>query len=259
MLFAAGRYADAVPLLERAAGEDGDPGAAAQALVAARLAGVGGSPAAAGPRDRLAARAASVTDDDSLFAVYGIRAAYLDALPFLSLPAAGLGSNGFQLSPQGTVGGAEAARDLVPLPSLWERHLQLGYLIWTADLMLDPGRYRVSVALRALPNRPPGGGLRAILTDASETVNLAERSVEIPPLASAGYTAAGFDLDVPPGVPAVRLFLRADQPPNLAIGGIEIRPDALANAKALAADVQTVVAGGDPRPAPRPAAGPLPR
>jgi hypothetical protein len=257
MLFAAGRYADAAPLLARAAREDGDPAMAAQALIAARVAGAGATPLAAAPPGALALRAGSVTDDDSLFAAYGIRAAYLDALPFFSLSPEELGSNGYLLLPQKRVGRAEGDLDLVPLPSLWERHLQKGYQVWTPDLPLDPGQYRVSVAVRVLRNRPAGGELQAILTDAGETVTLDERRLAVPALDATGHTDLEFDLAVPPGIPAVRIVLKADRPPHLAIGGIEIWPDSLANAKTLATTVRAVIGAGDPRPVP-PTAGESP-
>jgi hypothetical protein len=241
-LFAAGRYADAAVLLERAAREEGSPAAAALALIAARRAGGAAAPPDAATA-ALARRAGSVTDDDSLFAAFGIRAAYLDALPFLSLSADDLESNGYTLLPRKSVVRSEGPRDLVPLPKLWERHLQKGYLVGTPGLMLDPGHYRASVRLRALRGRPAIGELRALLTDAGEKETFAEQRLAVPALTEQGYATVDFDLVVPQGAAAVKLLLKADGPPNLAIGGIELRPDTLANARALAAALQAAAPG----------------
>lgn len=249
MLFNLGRYADAAPLLARAAREEDDPTAAAQAVIAERIAAAAAAPAAGpfpadgSPVSELAARALAVADDDSLFAVYGIRAAYLDALPFLSLPAKELGVSGYRLKPLRLVDPDAEMSELAALPRLPDREREKGFRVWTTDLMLDPGHYRAGVALRALRTETGGGQLRAVLTNVRETLTLVDRDFESPALDTRGYTVAGADLVVPPGSGAVRLSIKADQPPNLAIGGLEIHPEPLANARALAATLQAVVSG----------------
>ncbi|MHB8834134.1 MAG: glycosyltransferase family 39 protein [Candidatus Methylomirabilia bacterium] len=242
MLYGAGRYADAAPLLARGALEEDDPAAAAMAEIAARIAAAGAAPATAAVSE-LAARALSVTDDDSLFAAYGIRAAYLDALPFLSLPAKKLGGTGFRLKTLRLVDRDAEVWELAALPRLHDREREKGFRVWTADLMLDPGHYRARVALRALRSQPGGGQLRAVLVDVRETLTLAERDLENPALDTRGYTFAGVDLVVPPGSGAVRLYVKADQPPDLAVGGMEIHPAPLANARALATTLQALLSG----------------
>lgn len=243
MLYNIGRYADAAPLLVRGALEEDDPAAAALAEIAARIAAAGAVPVADSRVSEIAARALAVTDDDSLFAAYGIRAAYLDALPFLSLPAKELGGTGFRLKPLRFVDRDAEVFELAALPRLHEREREKGFRVWTADLMLDPGHYRAGVALRALKAQPGGGQLRAVLVDVRETLTLAECELGNPALDTRGYTVAWVDLVVPPGSGAVRLYLKADQPPNLAIGGLEIHPAPLANARALAATLQALVSG----------------
>lgn len=236
-----GRHAEAYPLLARAALASGNPAAAAMAIVSARAAG---REFGAGERERLAAlaaRVAAVKDDDTLYEAFGIRSAYLDALPFLKVGVEALGAGGFRPVPPLPVTGEEArTRELVVSANRNVRPRGGAYAVWTGHLFLDPGRYRGALLLRSASGAEHREELTLLVSDESGRP-LVER-----PLAGSfdgrAYTLLPFEFEVPPGVAACSLRFTFARPPDAAVGGLEIRPDPVANAVALGAALRAALA-----------------
>lgn len=232
-----GRHADATPMLVTGALAANDISAAAQALISARAAKIELPPDAAARLAKLAAPVLSVTDDESLFAAYGIHRAYLDELPFLELRPEQLTYNGFRLARDPFAGDNDPAHELTvsSKPSL--RPLGDFYAVWARNLMLDPGCYKASFLVRSPQGPPRGFTMRLTILDAHDKPIL-ERDLEIPPLDTRLYTVVPFAFTIPVGVAASTISVRTVKAPDLAVGGLNIRPDPLANAISLGKALQ---------------------
>ncbi len=227
-----GRDADAAPLLAKGATAANDPAAAAQAIISASRAGI------ALPRDdsarleKLAAKVLTATNAYAVFAVFGIHPDYLDALPFLGVGTAQMGANGFRSAPLPFADETGESRELIVTTNARARPDGNFYGVWTGLLMLDPGPYQAKLLARAPSGASHGQTLKLTVRDENGKA-IAERPLEIPPLDARAYTVIPFDLEVPAGVAGVIITLRSDEAPDLAVGGIEIRPDVVANVIAL--------------------------
>jgi 4-amino-4-deoxy-L-arabinose transferase-like glycosyltransferase len=227
-----GHDAEAAELLARGALDDANPAAAAMALAAARAAGSALPPEQAARLAALAAPVRTVKDNETFFAAFGIHPRYFDLIPFVRLEADDLGANRFRLKPPPFFPADGGARELVATEQLKFRRDGDTYAVWTGPLILDPGRYLVQVMARSPSGVPRQQALRLSVEDPLGN-SFVQREVTLPPMDGRAYSAIPFEIDVPPGVAACRIDLRSEEPPDLAIGSIEVRPDVVANVIAL--------------------------
>lgn len=230
-----GRAAEATPLLVRTAIDRSDPAFAARALDCARTAGIALPPADAAAVRTLAARAADVRDDDSLFAVYGLRAAYIESLPFLDFAATGLVTQGFApVEVNLTSARTLPVTELVARRRLREEADASGapYAISTPTVHLAPGHYTATFFARNPDlSRDEAQTVFHVSDTAGHTLH--EEPVVPPPLDARLYAFIRIPFAVPEGVRFCRVGLRSGQRPAYTIGGLEIRPDVVANARDL--------------------------
>lgn len=237
-LYNAGLEAEAAPLLATGALERGDPLAAALALACARRSGLP-LPESRDPLAALAARLTSVTNEASCLQVFGIHPEYLEALPFIAISPEQLEATGCRLAPATSRAGCGPMELVAAQQKNWVEG-QTPRTISTRSHMLDPGPYRVTLLLRNASGGPWPATLELSLLAADDTV--LQREHLRGPTAVAGDTPTRIEasLSVPRGTTSCRVCLRWTEPAGLACGGVEIRPDLLANLRAISRDAQSL-------------------
>jgi hypothetical protein len=174
----------------------------------------------------------TVKDNDTFLAAFGIHPRYFDLLPFIRLGAADLVANGFRPKPPPFAASNSTDRELVVTSNRKFWSAGEFYGVSTSPLMLDPGRYRVTILARSPSGIPHHQTLQLSVNDPAGK-NIEKRELPLPPIDGRPYTAIPFDLDVPPGVAACLIELRSTETPDLAIDRIEIHPETVANIIAL--------------------------
>ena len=237
----AGRFADAAPLLAAEALRNQDPGLAALALIAAQR---GGAVVARAALEPLATRAASVLDDRSFLSVYGLSSAYLNALPFLRFAPDELDLNGYRDMAIGAEDSASGEGECLPDPK-WDRSHPAAHArdVRTRLLPLDAGRYTAQLQVCGIAGPTPPVSITFNLSDRRGRI-LGEEVSTAQSFDGRRYTTISFPFAVPAGQAGCRLaaFIPADAP--LAIGGLEVRPDILGNARDLAKEARSALGRG---------------
>lgn len=225
LLSNAGRSADAVPYLQRAAIEKQNPSLAAQSIIDARR-----SSAPAGPVVRteiadLAARTLRVDGAGALRELYGVNPCYLDALGGISLDVARLDWMGFYpiLDPDTPCG--RALRSVADDRS--------NGCVRAGPLMLDPGWYEVTVRLRAIQEMRTPSDMRLQLIDRHAAVRF-EQTAALENIPSDRCREIRIGCAVPVGMPETMLELRPSTNGALVIESIRVAPDHLSSVKSLA-------------------------
>ena len=231
-LFNAGRDADALPLLMSAAAATRNPALAAMALRAAARAGLTIPPARRAALERLAAPLPTVHDDDSLRAVFGISAHYLDALDFLTLEAENLQLTGNRRIADLDASGGCAMEKVADTAVMTNPPL----FFMTPWLQLDPGVYTLNLRVRGSEKTSTPTPWRVIVRSPLGAT-LADTTIALPPLDDRRYTTASATLLLSAASwPEVRIFLEPQSPVGVVLDQITLRPDVLATVQALARD-----------------------
>jgi len=229
-LFNAGVYADAYPLLVRAAEETGHPTLAAHALIAALLAGTTPAPGEQATLDRLTEPFREGWTSDRVMDVYGIRPEYLNSLSFFSYDAVALPYAGFEEVKEraGLVLGAAGAPD------------GTGSSIGLPSLFLDPGSYRLSVVAR-----PESGGESVlnlsvllqqggVVSSERETGGVISRAVRSFTLTNQfSFGALVTPFEIPFGAKESSIQLHDKAGTGWSVESIRIEPDPVATLNAL--------------------------
>ncbi|MFH0909093.1 MAG: glycosyltransferase family 39 protein [bacterium] len=232
-LFNAGLYADAYPALVKAADATGNPTLAAQALIAALLAGTMPAPDEQAKLDRLTEPFRDGWTSDKMMDVYGIRPEYLQALSFYSYDAEALPYAGFdEVDERAATGGlvlkaaagADGKGSAIGLPSLY----------------LDPGSYQLS-----LDARPDSGGESVLnlsvlfqqggfVTMDRERGGVISRAVRSFTLTNrCDFQASVIPFEIPFGAKEASILLRDKAGAGWSVDSIRIAPDPLATLNAL--------------------------
>lgn len=167
---------------------------------------------------------AIATNAAQFFQLHGIHPDYLDALPALEISASECGASGFLRANAPYVRGIQnSVEEWRPTHNRKARRENF-FGVWTVPLLLDPFTYRGKFFVRSLSGASPVTTARLVIRDVHGK-DLNESPLEIPALDRRAYTELPFRFEMPGGLTGCSVMLKFDSIPDLAVGGLEIRPD----------------------------------
>ncbi len=233
------RPADALPLLIRAALADHDESAAVLALANARDAGLSIPAAESEALAKIAGPALDVHNDESLFDAYGIRANYIQSLPFFtfdssSLAVTNLVSTPIAMRPSFSL----SANELVPnLRADRDAPTRPDFYAGAEHLLLEAGSYIVEFRVRN-PSRSSDQFRVEFLAENRAGQSLAHQTRAVELQGDCDFQSLEFRFEMPVAGALRRIGLQFSGDPVMTIGGMEIRPDVTANATRYAAQAR---------------------